>query len=140
MYCEDVSSPFSLWSNYLSLLMASFTPRKEDQGRLTQFTALSILHQDMKYGAERYDIFEFDLLYKGIDLIELKDGSFRMQLNYFGEVVIPLSSLDPHMGFSAFSTNFGSEPPWLQNLPGLDLDRFVEEYDSSPNNNDYDID
>lgn len=94
----------------------------------------------MKDGAKRYDIFEFDLLYKGIDLIELEDCSFRMQINYFGEVGIPPSSLDPYMSFSAFSASFGSEPPWLQNLLGLDLDRFVKEYDSSRDISDYDTD
>lgn len=62
MYGEDVVSPFCIWSNWMNFLMDSFVPSKEDQGRLTHFTALSILHQDMKDGAERYDIFEFDLL------------------------------------------------------------------------------
>lgn len=140
MYCEDVVSPFCIWSNWMNPLMASFIPRKEDQGRLTQFTALSILHQDMKDGAERYDIFEFYLLYTGIDLVELEDGSFRMQLNYFGEVVISPGSLDPYMSFFAFYASFGSESPWLQILPRLDLDKFFEEYDSSPDISDYDTD
>ena len=68
MYYEDIMSPFSHWSSWMNLLLVSFVPRKEDQGNLCQQFSLSILYNDMQDGVERYDIFEFYLLYKGTNM------------------------------------------------------------------------
>jgi len=70
----------------------------------------------MQDGVERDDIFEFDLLYKVTNMKINQDSTyptcynFTIEIDYFGEVEIPLDKLDPFMCFSVFSASFRREP------------------------------
>lgn len=97
----------------MNLLMVSYVPRKEDFYETNPGRTLSILHNDMEEGALRYDIFEFDLLYKGtkIEIIQNVTSpnghDFSIGIDYFGDVGIPPDKIDSYMNVSAFSDRFG---------------------------------
>lgn len=87
----------------------------------------------MEEGALIYDIFEFDLIYRG-KIVEINHDNnspfghnFTINIEYFGEVGIARDKLDLHMSFSHLFSPFGNEPPWLsQIIPGINLDWQVQ--------------
>jgi hypothetical protein len=66
MYCEDIQSPFRLWSPWFNLLLQQYIPRVSSLRHATPQLLLSVLQTEMAEATLNYDTLHFNLLYKRV--------------------------------------------------------------------------
>ena len=110
MYCEDIQSPFRLWSLWFNLLLQQYIPRVSALRHATPQLLLSVLQTKMAEAALNYDTLHFNLLYKRVfynwGFTSDHQLAFFPSYDFYGEVYLPSHLQDAFMQHSPFSACF----------------------------------
>ena len=64
-YCEDINSPYIIWSPWIKLLFFQYVPQMPSLSASTPFWFIFSLQHEFAEGALAYSVFQFDLVWKG---------------------------------------------------------------------------